>query len=97
MAGNDPTCLTRGAGLGSGVYKKVTKGVMQGQPQAEATWGRCAGVQEYAGWYFQVYLLVHLLSRESSAWPTPTARKKNFYKVRVGQLSLCSQALLLRL
>ena len=44
-----------------------------------------------------MYAFAHLLGGESSAWLTPTAGEKYFLWVRVGQLSLCSQALLLPL
>ena len=35
------------------------------------TWGGGLRLSEYAGWYFRMFALVHLLQRESSTWPTP--------------------------
>ena len=34
---------------------------------------------ESGGWCFQLYVFVHLLRKESSAWPTPNQKKIDIY------------------
>ena len=45
-------------------------------------WGVCHQgrvMSAYAGWYFRVYVIVHLLKREPSTCLTPTAGENHLY------------------
>ena len=54
-------------------------------------------LSEYTGGYFRVYVLVHVLRRESSKRLTLTTGGNQCFCVRVRQLSRYSQVLLLPL